>query len=245
MRRHVSWAAGGLLLLAGTCPAAELPVAPPPRPKMPLVVVRSVKPTDDSATSSRSFVLSYGLTHRDLDLIRKLPGVSGVVPVRAMPSEVRHLDRLANARVVATVAGYAEVHALRLSAGRFLTERDDADRSNICVLGPGTAASLFPFTDSLGESVTIRGHAFRVVGVLAEKPGADGRDLYVPLATSSTRFGEVISVRSAGSRSAERVQLSEILVTAADGKNVVAVAEAVREVLKKEHAKKDWEVTAR
>ncbi len=223
-------------------PAGELPVAPPPRPKLPTFVVRSVTPADDSAVASKGFVVSYGLTQRDAEATAALPGVAGVVPVRHIPSDVRNRDRLVNGRVVATVAGCADIRALKLSAGRFLTAADDQDKESVCVLGAEAATKLFPFADPLGQSVTLRGHDFKVVGLLSERGAEADLDVYVPLRTSRARFGEVIFIREAGKRSAEKVELSEVVVRVSDANKVNAVADAVRAALEKSHPRKDWEI---
>src|SRR5438874_7470984 len=74
------------------------------------IIVRSVKPPDDSATSQRGFVTTYGMTERDLKRFSTFgPVISRRVELRVLPSEARYLERMANARVVATVPEYAEV----------------------------------------------------------------------------------------------------------------------------------------
>jgi putative ABC transport system permease protein len=230
--------------------ATGRPVAPVPRAKPAIVVVRSVKPAAESSAAAKGFVTAYGLTHHDREALGTLPGIAEVVPVRLLPSDVTNLERLANARVVATVAAYADLHGLAVSAGRFLTGEDEAEKRNVCVLSSAAAEKLFPFDDPLGKAVTIRSHEFSVVGVLKERPGAAGADVYVPLATSVARFGDIFTLRKDEvgkemKRVHERVQLHEIIIRVADGTDPAAVAGAVRELLKKSHAKADWEVTAR
>src|SRR5829696_684546 len=67
------------------------------------VVVRSVKPPEEGATASRSFVLKYGLTMRDLERLRTLgDSLSRIVPMRVFPSEFRYNERACNGRLVAT-----------------------------------------------------------------------------------------------------------------------------------------------
>src|SRR5262249_36727684 len=51
------------------------------------VIVRSVKPPDDSATANRSFVTTYGMTQRDLNRFSTFgDAVSRTVPMRVFPS---------------------------------------------------------------------------------------------------------------------------------------------------------------
>src|SRR6476619_5421709 len=49
------------------------------------VIVRSIKPTSDSAstqTASNSYVLRYGLLRSDLDLLENIPTVIRRIPIR-------------------------------------------------------------------------------------------------------------------------------------------------------------------
>ena len=52
--------------------ATGRPVAPVPRAKPAIVVVRSVKPADDSAAAAKGFVTAYGLTHHDREALGTL-----------------------------------------------------------------------------------------------------------------------------------------------------------------------------
>ncbi len=176
------------------------------------IIVRSVKPPDDSATASKGFVTTYGLVRDDLERFSTLTtngDVTRIVPMRVFPSEARYLDRLINARVIGTVPDYQAVNKLELSRGRFLIENDDSDLENFCVLGSEAADRLFPFEDPLGQTVGMRNHFFKVVGILKERMPTGGtggsqaaedynRDIYIPIRTSRRRFGEIISVRTAG-----------------------------------------------
>src|SRR5205807_724598 len=90
------------------------------------IIVRSVKPPDDSATANRSYVTTYGITQKELDRFTTFGNViSRTVQLRVLPTESRYLERLVNARVIATVPEYAEVNKLALASGRFLVGDDE------------------------------------------------------------------------------------------------------------------------
>jgi putative ABC transport system permease protein len=232
------------------------------------IIVRSVKPPDDSATANRGFVTTYGLTQKDLLRFSTFGDViSRMVPMRVFPSETRYLDRLVNARVIATYPEYADVNKLVMARGRFLVAtddvemNDDAEMANICILGSEVADKLFPFEDPVGQTVQMKGHFFKVVGVVRERMPTGGtggsqaaedynRDVYIPFRTSRKRFGDVIFTRSSGSRSAERVDVSQVTLTvnaevdSSEGrKRVQAVGDEIKRILEREHYKKDWAVT--
>jgi putative ABC transport system permease protein len=221
-----------------------------------------VKPPDESSTASKGFVTTYGLTNNDLAQFSTFGDVVGrVVPMRVFPTEVRFLERLINARVIATVPDYQVVNKLEMSRGRFLTDNDDTDLENYCVLGSETADRLFPYEDPLGQTVGMRGHFFVVIGVVRERMPTGGtggsqaaedynRDVYIPLRTSRRRFGDIISVRTSGSRINEKVDISQVTLTvnaevdSPDGRQKVqAVGNEIKRMLEKRHPKKDWAVT--
>src|SRR5713101_6722896 len=90
------------------------------------VIVRSVKPPDDSSSSQRKRIATYGLTKKDYEKFQMIDTVIRHVPMRIFMQEARRLEKIqSNARVVATTAKYAEVNPFELAAGRFLTEYDD------------------------------------------------------------------------------------------------------------------------
>jgi biotin carboxyl carrier protein len=217
------------------------------------VLVRSVRPAAEEGGTRRTRVESYGLTPKDFESLKAIPGVAGLVPLRYFPQEVRRLERVHNGWVVATTAGFAGRAGLALQAGRFLTEADDAELKNVAVLGAAAAARLFPGEEPVGQTVRAGAHFYSVVGVLresaAEAGGLRAADLdggvFLPLATCRARFGERIVIRQAGSLRAEVVPLSAILVSVEQPGQVAAVAEQVRAQLRAAHAQKDWEVETR
>jgi putative ABC transport system permease protein len=227
------------------------------------IIIRSVKPPDESATASRGFVTSYGLTRDDLTQFSTFgSSVERVVPMRVFPTEVRYLERLLpNGRVIATVPDYQIVNKLEMSRGRFLIDHDDSDLENYCVLGSEAADKLFPYEDPIGQSVGMRNHFFVVVGVVKERMSTGGtggsqaaenynRDIYIPIRVSRRRFGDIISVRTSGSRVNEKVDISQVTLTVnaevdtPEGRaKVQAIGNEIKSILEKRHPKKDWDVT--
>lgn len=252
------WTGGGLVfaLVAVSVGSSDDPPAKDPKPTT--IVVRSVDPPPPAdAKRKASFVREYGLTHADFERLQALDGLKHLIPLRILPSEARYLDQTCAGRVVATTASYAEFHALALAAGRFLKDdKDEADNKNVAnvvVLGAGVAKELFPSDDPVGKTIAVRQGRYTVVGVLkARTPQKIGdqaedfdKDMYIPFATARARFGETVFIRKGDARTGEKVQLHQILVRPTDPDRVQAVAESIRELLKKHHDKPDWDVTVR
>ncbi len=234
------------------------------------IIVRSVKPPDDSATSTRGYVSTYGLVEDDLKRFETFgDAIRTQVPLRVFPMEARYLNRLGNVRCVATVPEYAEVNKLEMARGRFLVGGDDITGAsdnehmlNICVLGSEAAEKLFPYEDPLdNKTVQMKNQRFLVVGVVKERMPTGGsggsqaaeefnKDIYIPYKSSFARFGRIISVRSSGSRSMEQVDISQVTLTvdaqvdSPDGRmKVQAVGDQIKRMLEKDHPRMDWAVT--
>jgi putative ABC transport system permease protein len=83
------------------------------------------------------------------------------------------------------------VRGRKLSSGRFLDPADESGAAAVTVLGADTASELFGFRDPVGQSVTIEGVPYQVVGVLASAGSDSTTDLddqaVVPLATAAAR----------------------------------------------------------
>jgi putative ABC transport system permease protein len=227
------------------------------------IIVRSVKPPDEggsqsaagSSRRSQTRMLQYGILRSDYRLLTgTLPTLTGAVPMREMPSEIRYLNKTLNGRVVGCTGDYLEMNHLELQMGRFLTDQDGEELSNVCVLGADTAATLFPFEDPLKQSIQIKNYRYRVIGVtwLRTASAAVGgslsgqdfnKDVYIPLRTLQVRIGDRVMNAAAGSFSAEQVELSQITLRVKELSDVVPTAEVVKESLERTHgAIKDWDV---
>ena len=222
------------------------------------VIVKSVKPSDDSTTQRRTMTAAYGLTYADYEQFLILDSIVGSVPMRYFPQEIRSLHRMVNGRVVGTTTAYQNVNKIELVSGRFLIDSDEVDEPgdgnemrNVVVLGADIAEGLFPFQDAVGRSIVLNKHQFVVVGVLKDRsPMTTGAaaedfnsDVYIPLSTCRGRWGEKIFIRQSGSRSGEQVELHQVTLTISDMKKVRDAGKVIVDQLERSHFKKDWSVT--
>jgi predicted Zn finger-like uncharacterized protein len=213
--------------------------------------IRSVEPeaTKLAAAGSqqRSFVKTYGLTHKDLEAISSLPSVAAALPTRTIVQEIRRLNSLHTGTLTACTPELAEHFDLTPASGRFFSPDDNREQKKVVVLGAVTAQRLFPANDAIGESVIINKHAYEVIGVLRENHGPLGpyhrvsEGAFIPLLTYRARFGETVFVRP-DRREGERVQLSEIHVFVCAAREVPATLESIRTLLEESHSQEDWEI---
>ncbi len=224
------------------------------------VIVQSKKPPSDVNPSknqdSESYILPFGVTYADFErIIATIPTVVQATPLREFRKNVRHVDKEIEARIVGVNPDYLKLIGQTVAQGRFFTDADLIRTENVCVIGSETAERLFPYGEPVGKTIRIdEQHYFIVVGVTPYKTPSGGagsslsaqdfnKDVYIPLTTDRSRFGEVIENQKQGSFSAERIELSQITVTVAAMEEVKRTAAALESMLKQFHPKGDYAIT--
>jgi putative ABC transport system permease protein len=94
------------------------------------------------------------------------PDVAGVAPVKNTSESLVYGSTNWTTSVVGTTPEWLAVRARTVTEGRFLSTADQAESAAVTVLGPTTAQELFGASDPVGQSVTINGIPFSVIGVL-------------------------------------------------------------------------------
>ena len=109
-----------------------------------------------------------GLRLTDLEALRAVPGVASVHGrnfgreyVVNAPADRRRV------RIDGVDAGYLELRNYRMVAGRSLRPLDIANRARVGVVGSEVVRDLFGSADPIGQTITIDGVRFLVVGVVA------------------------------------------------------------------------------
>jgi putative ABC transport system permease protein len=220
------------------------------------IMIRSVRPAEESSTGQRQRIAIYGLSQADYQRFLTIPTVVRSVPMRIFTIQARHVDRLHNGRVVGTTAAYADVNKVELASGRFFNDDDDHQMLNVAVLGSEMADRLFPFEDPIGKTVRLDKYFYEIVGVLRERMATSAvggstqtaenfnHDVYIPLQTCRVRYGEKFISRQSGSWNAEQVELSQVTLTITDMESVRPAGDVVRDLLERFHGpKKDWDIT--
>src|SRR2546429_3468705 len=222
------------------------------------IILRSFKPPEEQKVSekgSQSYVLQYGLTSLDIQRIRStIPGVTVVVPGRIMREYVWNISRRVDSEIMGTVPWYPEMRNHHVVRGRFFSDKEMEDKANVCVLGAGMVKGLFPLESPLGKDVRVGGDYYEVIGVMepvgkgasAAETGdnvkAAAERMFIPLETAKTRYGEILRKVRSGSFEQERVQLHEVTVKVATPGQVIPVADAIKEVMERNHKKKDYDI---
>ena len=218
------------------------------------ILLRTQKPVEDAqdARARSNFLSVHGLLYEDARRIAEtMPSVLEAVPAKTLRKTGRFGARALDLRLVATTEGWFRLVDRPLAAGRRLRKADEEERAAAAVLTEYGARRLLTGAHAVGETLVIGGHAFEIVGIVRGEDAAEGAvqtpddrtDVYIPLATARTRFGDVDERRVDGSSSREQVELHQILVNVDAEERVEPTARAIERMLERFHKKKDWSVS--
>jgi putative ABC transport system permease protein len=213
------------------------------------IVVRSQPPPETSQASSRTQrTLIYGLKRDDLARIQALPNVSRVIPLRKTEQRVIAGDLRAEANAIGTSPDWADAINLQMDRGQFFTQNQYDRHEAVAVIGAEVSKQLFPYTDAMGQSLTIGTPGMStcvvtIIGVLQPtglRAGGDQQgvvdrnldsDVYIPLTLAKDTFGDTVMKRQAGSMERKQIELSEIWLQARSIEEVEAVSKIAENVV--------------
>jgi putative ABC transport system permease protein len=94
------------------------------------------------------------------------PDIAAVAPVSTTETSLVNGTTNWTTSVVGTTPSWLDVRARSMAEGRFFTQAELDSASPVVVIGSTTASELFTFGSPIGQSVTINGSTFTVIGVL-------------------------------------------------------------------------------
>ena len=108
------------------------------------------------------------LNLHELKAIEQDEEIAAVAPLAQISVTAKHGHTTETATVYGTTPPYSEIQKLEVEYGRFIKTADVENSSYVVVLSHNAANDLFGSYDVVGESVSLNGRSFLVVGVLAE-----------------------------------------------------------------------------
>ncbi|MGH8905923.1 MAG: ABC transporter permease [Egibacteraceae bacterium] len=154
-------------------------------------------------------------------LERDLDGRAQVSGNLSSGEQIRAGEGDSFASVSGVTANYDQVLDRPMSRGEFFTSSDVTTGRRVAVLGASAAEGLFPAIDPIGQSITIAGLPFRVIGV-SERLGAS---------LSVDRDSEVLIPITAAQRMFGTRHLDSIFVKMPNSADADAVSDDVRSTL--------------
>ena len=131
----------------------------------------------------------------NLTEIASVEAVAQIAPSGTMAATAKNGYFDVSVSVHGTTASYYEIQGLSLSYGRFIKTADVDNSSYVVVLSHDVADELFGMADVAGDSISINGRSFQVIGVLAEDTSMmsammGGLSVYVPFTVQSRMAGQ-------------------------------------------------------
>ena len=162
----------------------------------------------------------------DLDEWTKEPDI-GLISARTSSTVVgKHDANYNSVTVYGTTPSYYQIQGLQLSMGRWLKSSDQNSATYVCVLNQAAAEELIGYTDCVGETITLSGVQFTVVGVLEENEDSLTSMLTSGMLMAYIPYSSLIRLTDSVSPDVTTFYLS-----AAEGSTVDAAADAMDKIL--------------
>ncbi len=216
------------------------------------ILISSVKPTESGAegVTRNARLANYGLFYADEQrILETIPGVRRTVPARFLRKNAIMGSVQSELRIVGTTEAWFDVVSRPVLAGRVLTAEDTKRVASVCVLTESGARKLLATRNTIGQPVRIASEVFTVVGIVRNEEASGAMqmpdsesDAYIPMKAGIERFGQVEMRRTSGSFSAERVELSEVIVEMDSDEAVEPGMRAIESLLASFHRKHDYKI---
>jgi len=104
----------------------------------------------------------------DLDAWMEDPDIGLLAPYKSSAVVGKHGANYGSVNLYGTTAAYYEIQNMQLSLGRWLKAPDISNNSYVCVINHEAAEELMGYEDCVGQTLTLGGAEFTIIGVLKE-----------------------------------------------------------------------------
>tara|TARA_B100001758_G_C18381182_1_gene597298 strand:+ start:37 stop:1272 length:1236 start_codon:yes stop_codon:yes gene_type:complete len=155
--------------------------------------------TDDKVNTIRIYPTSTTIPYRGYESNRKITftnkdlqnlkkefknELENIVVRNTFYNQIKYKEKSNNYEVRAVSPGHKEAEMTIMMNGRYISEKDIADKTKHVVIGRLVKEDLFGKEDAIGKYIFGSGHSWRVVGVFQDEGGdREERKLYVPYTT--------------------------------------------------------------
>lgn len=197
-----------------------------------IALVRPTPPQNSPHTNlttpvSQQMFGTSTLTEEDANDIAKLPNVEMVAPLMVISGSMKAGDStLPSGLVVATSPALAPISKLTIADGQFI---DTVTNPSTAVIGPQLAVDLFGTERPIGQTFTIRGQTFTIIGIL--------KRMHDPINFNNIDFDNaaIISLDAGKSFHHGKSQIQQINIRAKNAAVMPEVVRLVSDELKKNH----------
>src|SRR5437879_1060734 len=121
-----------------------------------------------------------------IQVAKEAPACKYVMPELGNNVQVHSLFNSGNLQVVGALPPFTEIRSITVAQGRFYNEQDNAEARNVAFLGSDAKKQLFAEREALGQTISLNGFPYTVIGVMKPKEqnssydGADVRKIFIP-----------------------------------------------------------------
>ena len=164
--------------------------------------------------------------------------IASIVPVYQANYTVKFGDESFTTSVSGVLEDHAAARSFTVMDGRFISAGDNKSLSRAAVLGSAVANDLFGTLSPIGQTISVNGVKFEVVGLLEEKGSSIGSPdelIYIPLETGYAKlFGDTANHNG-------KKTVNTILVSVASSDDMDAISAQAEYILRRAHELKPSE----
>src|SRR6266446_401773 len=121
-----------------------------------------------------------------VQVVKEAPACKYVMPELGNDVQVHSLFNSGTIPTVGSLPPFTEIRSIAVAQGRFYNEEDNAEARNVAFLGSDAKKQLFAEREAIGQTISMNGIPYTVIGVMKSKEqnssydGADVRKVFVP-----------------------------------------------------------------
>lgn len=139
------------------------------------------------------------ITDAEIADLEKKPGIKQIAPVVNGSVTAKAADQNMSTSIVGTTLVYQDIRNIYPQSGRFIVQSDIDNREKVAVIGTEVASTLWGNYNVVGQTISLNGTNFKVVGLLEEKgsssSGSNDNQIIIPL-TTAQRFLKSKDIRT-------------------------------------------------
>jgi putative ABC transport system permease protein len=167
------------------------------------------------------------ITLTDLDVwTEQEADIGQLAPYKTATLVGKNGSNYGSVTVYGTTAPYYNIQGMQLALGRWLKNTDVSNNSYVCVINHTAAEELIGYKDCVGQSVTLGGVEFTVIGVLEED-----KESLTSMLTSGTMMAYVPYSTLIRLTNSLTKDISTFYVSAPEGGSVETAEDAIERVL--------------
>jgi putative ABC transport system permease protein len=129
----------------------------------------------------------------DVEMMERLTGIAAVSPYISSTYTVKNgSSSMEDIKVEGVTSGYQSIREYELDAGRYISSADNDNRLKTAVVGKDVAIELFSSLDIVGQSISIDGTKYEIIGVLSEQgddeSGSGDELIMIPFVTAQRQM---------------------------------------------------------